>query len=213
MITRIYPEEFLPTLMKHISDEYGFVIFVNGLFNLNIIGCRNPLGTPNKFDDKLHVIYKCNHSETDTIVWKEIIYDCTMNPGNYWLEHGTRRDGCAIIAHPQQCRGAYKLDLHRGQYLALCHRLKPVQVWRDKNKDTTADIGGTTGQLFTVNSGINIHRASANFTSQNVNRYSAGCTVLNSKPDFDHFINLCKSQTHHGQGSSYTYTVIQGSFI
>ena len=204
MNVTIYEENELPPLLS-IVEEQGFVIFKKGLYNLNIIGVRNPHPEPNTFDDILYVIHK--EEDEDDIIWKCYEFKCTTDPGFYWLLNGKRKDGCAILAHPQQCRGAYKIDMHQGKYKALCQRLKPVWVWRDNNKDFNLDYGG---QLYKVDWGINIHRASKHFNLKNVNKYSAGCTVIQNPDDFNCFMQLCYNQINHGMGSSFTYTIIEG---
>ena len=39
-------------------EAIGGKVFTQGDWNLNLVGIRNPEGTPNKFDDEMHVIYK-----------------------------------------------------------------------------------------------------------------------------------------------------------
>ena len=185
--------------------EHGFVIFSSGFYNLNIIGVRNPNGRTNEFDDEIYVVHK-ELDDDENIIWAEYRAKCTTDPGLYWLKNG-RSSGTAVLCHPQQCRGAYKIDFHRGKYKALCQRLKPVKVWRDANKDNIVDYGG---RKYTVNSGINIHRASQNFTRETVDRYSAGCTVIQAPEDFLEFMGLCYKQQDHGMGHRFTYTILLG---
>lgn len=207
MIKTTFPEEQIPPILDHL-DQIGFVIFSRGLYNLNIVGVRNPQPTPNKFDDALFVIHK-ETDEDDNTIWAQYRFQATTDPGFYWLKNNKRKHGTAILCHPQQCRGAYKIDVHRGKYKALCQRLKPVWVWRDGDKDEELDM---TGKMYKVNSGINIHRASQYFTSENVDRYSAGCTVIANPDDFDIFMDLCYKQITHGMGHKFTYTIIEGEY-
>ena len=204
MMKKTYPEELLPAILARVV-EHGFVIFSSGFYNLNIIGVRNPNGKTNQFDDMLYVVHK-ELDESDNIIWAEYSFKCTTDPGLYWLKNG-RSSGTAVLCHPQQCRSAYKIDAHRGKYKALCQRLKPVYVWRDSNKDNIVDYGG---RKYTVNSGINIHRASQNFTRETVDRYSAGCTVIADPEDYDIFMGLCYKQQDHGMGFRFTYTILLG---
>ena len=203
MLRNTYPEERFPAILEKVTN-HGFVIFSAGFYNLNIVGVRNPNGRTNQFDDDLYVVHK--ELDEDNIIWAEYKFKCTTDPGLYWLKNG-RSSGTAVLCHPQQCRGAYKIDFHRGKYKALCQRLKPVYVWRDANKDDIVDYGG---RKYTVNSGINIHRASQYFTRETVDRYSAGCTVIQNPDDFDIFMRLCYKQQDHGMGYRFTYTILLG---
>ena len=178
----------------------GFVTF-DGAFDLNLIGLRNPEAKANKFDDQFHVVCKDEQG-----LWQHFIFKCTTDPGLYWLENSTRVDGTAIMVDPQQARGAYELDLHAGRYLALCQR-KKIRVWRDSNKD---DILDRDGEQHSGYFGINIHRASQTRIVDNVERYSAGCTVIQSFSDFDMLMYLCKKQIQTIGVETFTYTLIRG---
>lgn len=200
MHKKVYGTEEPPLLAR--VREHGFKTFTGSAnFDLNIVGLRNPHNVANKFDDKIFVIHKENGH------WVEYIFACTTDPGQYHLNNPGRVEGTAIMVHPQQCRGVYKIDLHGGKYEALCQRNGKVSVWRDNNKDQILDREGNHHQGY----GINIHRASAYSTTQNVERYSAGCTVIANPEDFDVFLNLCKKQVSVNGWEKFTYTLLLGT--
>jgi len=110
-------------------------------------------------------------------------------------------DNFYIINGPGQYVDAYQLGLHKGQYEALVQR-KPVTVYRDNDKDETAEEQGKedTG-LF----GINIHRANPNAISSLIEKWSAGCQVLNDPKDFATLIATCKASGK----KTFTYTLLR----
>ena len=178
-------------------EEMGFAVFENGDYNLNIIGVRKHLGTANKFDDTLVVIYK------KWGLWQEKRYAITTDPGIYWLHFPMRVEGTAILVHNKQYRGAWRLAKHRGVYTALCQR-KPVQVFRDNDKDSIHDM--EPDNIHEGLYGINIHKAGRHSTA--VNKWSAGCQVFAIDEDFDEFIDLCKMQEKMLIAETFTYTLL-----
>jgi len=186
-----------PKILNIVKD-HGFTIFESGSYNLNIIGVRNPSGETNRFDDMLIVVYK-----DDLGKWQEERFNCTTDPGLYWMKNG-RSSGVAVLKHPQQMRGAYRIDKHKGRYWALCQR-SPVTVWRDPNRDDIIDYDGDEDRGFF---GINIHRAKEKGTSSNVWRWSAGCTVLADSDQFDRFMSLCFNQVDKTGYQTFTYTLL-----
>lgn len=190
----------LPKILSKVK-EAGFVVFDSDKdFDLNIIGLRNPNGRVNKFDDLLFVVFKLGGQ------WVEYKFRCTTDAGRYHLHNPSRVAGTAIMYHPQQCRSVYKLDLHNGQYLALCQRNGRVLVWRDHNKNDVLDMEGDLH----FGNGINIHRASQYRESESVDRYSAGCTVIADPADFGVFIEACKQQVSVNGWDTFTYTLLLG---
>src|SRR5210317_55472 len=183
-------------------EENGFVTF-DGVFDLNLIGLRSPQQIANAFDDWFFVV--CRGEDG---LWHQWIFPCTTDAGLYWLQNPSNVLGTAIMVHPQQARGVYKLDLHAGKYLALCQRNGSVKVWRDNNKDEILDRGGEELEGYF---GINIHRASSHRVLDDVERYSAGCTVIQDPDDFDQLIELCHKQINTIGVESFTYTLIDGS--
>lgn len=143
-----------------------------------IVGIRSKSDVPNKFDDLIGLI------ENNTITW----FTGTTNPGVHWLKNLLNPKGSALLK-PNQYLDTWKLDLHQGKYLALCQR-KNVVVYRDGDKDNFSEETAITETgLF----GINIHRANPSVISQLIDKWSAGCQVINNPHDFDYLIKRCQS--------------------
>ena len=191
----------IPSLIKSLEDK-NYAVFKNDIkpFNLNIVGIRSDNPVVNKFNDMIVVFWKYEG------YWNIFQTQITTLAGNIFLINPMNKKGCAILV-PNQYRSTYKLDLHRGKYLALCQR-KPVSVYRDNNKDFIYDYENSpvdTGMF-----GINIHRASAYQEVENVNRNSAGCQVIQDPSDYEFLIQLFKlSQKQWGEW--FTYTLINES--
>tara|TARA_Y100000114_G_scaffold131389_1_gene129577 strand:+ start:2744 stop:3331 length:588 start_codon:yes stop_codon:yes gene_type:complete len=185
-----------PEILDYASS-LGHTIFLNGQYNLNLIGIRNAEHQANRFDDKIHCVYK---DENDKWVHKS--WACTTEPGKYWLENPTNVNGTAILV-PGQYRSVWKIDLHQGKYEALCQRNGTVKVYRDDNRDEIIDCDPdsiTEGYY-----GINIHKAGANSTQ--IDRWSAGCQVFANESDFDEFMDICR-KARETWGNAFSYTLI-----
>jgi hypothetical protein len=167
-------------------------------YELNIVGIRKDNSVPNKFDDTLYVFWK-----TDSGAWEGKYYTITTDPGTYWLKNPMSNLGAAILKEGQY-ENAYKLGLHRGEYKALVQQ-KPVVVFRDYDRNAVLDFnnGREEKGLF----GINIHRSSSTGTSQNVDKWSAGCQVFENGQDFANFIQLAEKQNSL-YGNNFTYTLV-----
>ena len=87
---------------------------------------------------------------------------------------------------------AYRLDLHKGQYLALCQRVAAVTVTRD-GEPPYEDTGWF---------GINIHRGGINTTS------SEGCQTI-PPSQWEAFIRLVQDEMRRIYGDkSYKQATI-----
>jgi hypothetical protein len=184
----------LPAILKR-SEEAGHTVFKNGSYNLNLIGVRTESRLANKFDDWFHVVFK-----DDSGSWIDLSFECTTDPGTYWLEKPMNSNGTAILKAGQY-RGVWKVDLHRGKYKALCQRNGKVTVYRDNDRNNTLDLS-----IDTIDEGwfgINIHKAGNDSTQ--VNRWSAGCQVIANDAEFEILMSLVyKSIEKYGDGFSYT---------
>ena len=119
--------------LQDIFKSMGYAFFTKGEYNLNIIGVRNPNLISNSFDDTMICVYKIDGE------WVLKEWEITTDAGEYWLENPMNEDGCALLV-PNQYRGVYKIDLHQGNYEALCQRNGEVEVYRDDNKDQILDL-------------------------------------------------------------------------
>ena len=177
-------------------------------FDVNIVGVRNSSTkgrVTNAFDDVVTVSYKTPEGD-----WIYNEYGATTDPGSHWEKNLLNKDGVAILK-PGQYRGSHKVGLHQGKYEAL-RQQKPVQVYRDDNKDGKYDLLEENVQegIF----GINIHRATAKTggTSTRVDKWSAGCQVIASNKDFKEFMEIC-NKAKDVWGNSFTYTLIESNDI
>ena len=184
---------------KTLFEEKGYAYFTKGNYNLNIIGIRsnNNRRVTNKFDDVLVVIYRDNN---DIIVRK--CFDITTEPGSYYMKNPITTKGTGILV-PNQYRGCWKIGLHQGKYKALC-QCKPVELYRDNNKDDIFDIEPETIECGIF--GVNIHKAGNNSTQ--IDKWSAACQVFANSTDFATFMKLCTNQIDNGMGKTFTYTLL-----
>ena len=183
--------------IKGILRSKGYEIYTKPN-QLNIIGIRSTSTIPNKFDDEIHVFYK-----VAPLKWFYHVYKATTDPGTFWLRNPMQPQGTAILAQGQY-KGAYRIGLHQGKYKALV-QAKPITVIRDYDRDAKLDFrnGSKSKGMY----GINIHRASLNGVTKQVDKYSAGCQVFADIRDFNEFMGLCEKHSSL-YGNSFTYTLI-----
>lgn len=149
---------------------------------LNIFGIRNE---------------RCQKQD----IWNDIIgyftkdeikfMRATTDPGNYWTLNPINKKGTAHL-----CLGyhenIWKLDKHRGKYIAFCNRwnCNKTTIWRDKNKD--GNFTHQNDKIYTGHFGMNLHRASALYDLVKIGKYSAGCQVIWEINDFLGLIEKAK---------------------
>ncbi len=175
-----------------LSKDYKYF---EGDKNINIIGVRNSDNLTNEFDDDLYIVM-----EEDGEVVVHHFKDFTTDPGNYYLKKKfLNKDGCAILK-PGQYRGMYTFGRHRGKYEALC-QIKECTLYRDADKDDLISKGVEDTGMF----GINLHHA---FDSEDINRYSAGCQVLQRPEDLGKVLQLAMTSAK-AFGNGFTYTLLE----
>jgi len=183
--------------LRQACARLGYAFFEKGNHNLNIIGIRTSDMESNAFNDFIAVAYK------ERGHWQLRAYEATTDPGVYWRKHPMNRNGTAVLI-PGQHRRCYQIGRHQDKYEALT-QAEELPVYRDNNKDSVIDTEGSIDIGF---HGINIHRASSNWQSKQVNKWSAGCQVFANPNNFDYFIELCKKSTRL-YGNRITYTLIE----
>ena len=185
------------THLREVMLKKHYSFYEKGNFNINIISVRSKNRVANSFDDWLFCVYKENNE------WIKKTYRVTTDAGKYYLENPMNNKGTAILI-PNQYKSAYKLAKHNGKYTALCQR-KPVEVWRDNNKDNILNTETDKREwgLF----GINIHRSNPYSESYVVEKWSAGCTVFKDVASYNEWIKICKLSSEK-YGNSFTYTLL-----
>lgn len=168
--------------------------------DLNLVGIRNASSSANQFDDWLCTFYWFDGT------WNLFAFPGTTDPGTYYRENPLNLRGTAIIK-PGQYRGAYQVGKHKG-YKAL-QQVGMITVYRDDNRDSELDTTGSTEQGINA---INIHRASRVRASTRVDKWSAGCQVMQDPDHFDFFMTLC-DRAAQKFGNSFTYTLLDSEDI
>ena len=159
-------------------------------FDFHFVGIRSNANLPNQFDDLFGVVYN------NKIEW----FTCTTNPGTHWLKNLLNPKGAALLK-PNQYVDTWQLGMHQGKYKAFC-QAKPVEVYRDKNLNDIAEETATVDRgLF----GINIHRANETMVSKLIDKWSAGCQVLNNPADFAKVLFAAESTKQ----KYFTYTLLK----
>lgn len=182
-----------------VMKNKGYVVFRNPQgFDLNIVGIRTDDMTSNKFNDWITVFY------INDGAWSFSAFPASCDPGTFYRLNPMNVKGTSILK-PGQYRSSHKIGRHKG-YKALVQEGKnPLTVYRDANMDNVLDMNSSkedTGFF-----GINIHKANATSLSQNVDRWSAGCQVIQSAVHFNFFMNLC-DQSSAKYGNYFTYTLL-----
>lgn len=168
-------------------------------YDANLVSIRNSevsKKVTNVFDDLLTLTFKVNGQ------WQSYYWAITTDPGTKAVKEYHNPNGVARVV-PGQYRGMWAIGLHQGKYKAMT-QVKPVKVYRDKNKDMTFDEVIIQEGLF----GINGHRSNPTTESAYVENWSEGCQVFKRVKDFNEFMELCeKARAIHG--NSFTYTLLE----
>jgi len=165
--------------------------------DINLVGIRNSTSRANSFDDWLGLFYWYDGT------WNMFAFPGTTDPGTYYRENPLNVRGTAIMK-PGQYRRAYSVGRHKG-YRAM-QQVGPITVYRDDNKD---DELNTTGKKEDEGlHAVNIHRASRKRASTQVDKWSAGCQVMQDPDHFDFFMTLCDKGAEKF-GNSFTYTLLE----
>ena len=179
-------------------------LWLNRPYELNIFGIRgfSPDGFHNNemmgvYNDTLGCSFLDDYNNVHFFLWRG-----TTDASNYYFKNPLNANGVAKLV-PGQYTNTYKLDLHKGQYLALCERLGPVMVERVKKIE---DFNKDNNPREVSYRGINIHHGRDEI--EDVGAYSAGCQVFYDLEQFDLLISLCKIHKER-YGNSFHYTLLE----
>lgn len=184
--------------IKSAMARKGHPFFTRGDYNLNLIGIRAKSTKANRFDDAFCVLYYLNGQP------RLHVFKATTDPGLYYLEHPLHKEGCAVML-PGHHKGLWKIGNHRGVYRALVQK-NPVYFYRDNDRDRFIDA--VKGETEYARIGLNCHRANKNYTSTQVDKWSAGCQVIADPTDFALLLQLCEISAPRF-GNSFSYTLLR----
>lgn len=184
--------------LKKVFVKKGYELR-KGEYELNIIGIRNDSAKPNSFDDMICVLFKDEYGD-DTL----LCFPATTDPGLYWLKHPMHAEGTAIMVEGRY-EQAYKLGTHKG-YKAL-QQVGKINFVRDNDLDNELDFDSTKKIHAVIHA--NIHRAAEKENSALVEKWSAGCQVI--QKGWQEFIELCEKSSLITETNLFDYTLINAS--
>lgn len=165
-------------------------------YAVNICGFRKNSKKSNAFDDVISIGFYDSKKK-----WNQYDYKATTDPGTFYLLNPEKFNklGTAIVK-PNFYKNAYAIGWHY-DHEALTQVLAQVEIWRDYNRDSTLDFyNGTSYWGFF---GTNIHW-SGDYRKTTVDRWSAGCQVIEDPNDFRQFMTFCrKHRDLYGNVFSY----------
>ncbi len=187
--------------LRKVVQRKGYAWFekVSRPYDINVIGIRNKSTVPDYFDDTLCVAYLDLNGYAR-------LFTCpiTVDPSLYYIKNPINSSG-ALIIKPGQYRAAYRLGKHRG-YDAIV-QVKPIIVIRDYNKDNKLDF--KSGREQTGVFAANIHRTLPDGIAKTIQRFSAGCQVIQSIDDFKYVYSLIRRQKICLDTDFVTYTLLE----
>jgi len=187
------PSRLTVTNVERMYKNLGYPLFYSP-YDLNIFGVRALDPNTNTFNDWLCVLFT-----GDDHARYVRVFPGTTDPGTHWLKFPMNPAGTAIVAEGYY-RKLWTLGLHRGK--PGLRQLGDVKVWRDRDKDHLAEIGGA----FQIGwFAINMHRAGR--FSQLIGRWSAGCQVFQKKADLLQMLDYVRDQGAHGYGTAVSYAL------
>ena len=182
--------------LKKALKTNGYPLFTGDL-NVTLVGVRSADTSANSFNDVLCVLVELDGKK------RLFKYPMTADPGTFYRENPLNVDGTAVLV-PGHYKSCWRLGAHRGKYRALVqHGL--MSVYRDSNKNRSIELDKSTIQSGFF--GINLHRASVNNYSLQVDKWSAGCQVLANPDDFEELMDLLE-QSAAKYGNSFSYTLL-----
>lgn len=179
-------ETITPEVIRKTYQSLGYPFFDKGDFNLNLGIIRSENRKSDSFDDVAYIVYKQNGIETIFKCW------ATADPGRDHLVNPqfpeAQTGGTAIIAEGFY-RGLYSLGWYLGTKALI--PVKPMAVYRDKNRDDILDLDQKTIQWGNWGTLWHDHLQVLD-EALRVGRSSAGCFNMKRRSDHNKFISICE---------------------
>ena len=169
---------------------------------LNVVGIRDAsVAVPENYSDNIAYFWYDNNGDL-----QGKIAEATTTPSVQYLKNPIEgSSGGTAIMKQGQYKNAYQIGLHRGKYEALIQTGGPVTVIRDSDRNGILNyFGNVTSGYY----GINIHRSTASYASQDlIGPDSAGCQVFRWVDDFNDMMDKAR-KSRDLYGNNFTYTLI-----
>jgi len=169
---------------------------------LNVVGIRDAsVAVPENYSDNIAYFWYDNNGNL-----QGKIAEATTTPSVQYLQNPIAGSvGGTAIMKQGQYKNAYQLGLHRNKYEALVQTGGPVTVIRDSDRNSILNyFGNVTSGYY----GINIHRSTASYASQDkIGPDSAGCQVFRWVDDFNDMMAKARISKNL-YGNKFTYTLI-----
>jgi len=186
--------------LKRVMEAKAYRFFDQGIYNLNLFGIRNTSDEVDVFNDWLGLAFRDEWANPRLLLFRG-----TTKPGLHYLKHRLLHlEGTAILI-PGQYRGVWKLGQHQGYQALQQRKSKAFRVWRDPDLDAKFDYSGL---VYHDVQGLNLHTTSFRNRVERVNRYSAGCQVIQNPHDFEIFILIVKRSLEY-YPNSFSYTLLE----
>lgn len=172
---------------------------------VNIIGLEgiNPDGTSNsdagdKWNDSIGLL--CFDANGQPFF--KCLFRGTTEPGRYFtVVRLLNPNGAAKMQvgyHP----GIWQIGIHKG-YQALVQAGNPIRLIRDRNRNFLRDDKETVETW----KGVNLHHGN-NAPLSSIGRWSAGCTVIRVKQEFETFLHHVKNSSQYKRNKAHKFDYI-----
>lgn len=164
---------------------------------LNIYAIRSKNSKSNAFDDIGGIAYI-----DENLKQTHFNFAITTDPGKYYLQNPLNKNG-TIIMVPNQYIEVYGEGKHNGKYECFKQH-KPMQYVRDNDRndilnfDLYRDPELKKKHAFWGMNGTNLHRASEWQIIKWIERYSAGCQVVQDPKIFNKLIEIRNKSMNYG---------------
>lgn len=155
-----------------------------GLEGMNTDGTANN-DAPDRWNDAVGLL-----SMVNGVPKVLCIYRGTTEPGRFYTVNPMNRGGAARLQLGHQ-KGLWAVGQHRG-YEAM-QQVGAATLVRDANRNFLRDDRVTVER----GNGINLHSTSPRFLPNTIDRFSAGCVVIQKWSEFQTFMRLIKNSLQY----------------
>ena len=160
---------------------------------INVFGVRRLNAQVDYFNDFICIAHNIGGIKTVKV------YNASTLPGHYYLCNPMDKRGCAVLKEGQY-PNSHEYGLHKGAPALV--QVSPMWLFRNKPKDGSIILDKK--YLYNELCGIDIHKCVGDPT--HVDKWSAGCQVLEHLNDYIDFIGIVSNAAIRC-GNRFTYTL------